>query len=153
MPDKRSLYHLDSEDYVHVIQTTGGPIQGRFDNVDYVFEDGIPSDPVHWRVAHHIFGFRGTEQARINALHRLGWLNRMDTAVAMDMLRQCVKYQPLELLPKGVLEFKRPETNEASHPVMPTAGEAKPVGAEASSAAPPDPKRPANDPRRKATQG
>lgn len=143
-------YHLDADDYVHVIQTTGSPIQGRFDGVDYLFEDGVPSEPVHWKVAHHIFGYRGTEQARLNAIHRLGWLNRMETAVALDMLRKCVRYEPLELLPKGVLEFKprgpAGEQSEAeSSPVTPTAGEAKPAGSGArgtsAPVAPPDPLR------------
>lgn len=143
MPGKPSVYHLDQDDYVHVIQTTGSPIQGRFDNVDYVFEDGIPSDPVHWRVAHHIFGFRGTEAARVNAVHRLGWALRMDFNTAMDMLKKCVRFEPLELLPRGVLEFKKPDTN-ADEPVMPTA-EPSSVGREApgisASGGPPDPLR------------
>lgn len=150
MPDKRSLYHLDAEDYVRVVQTTGSPVVGRFDNIDYRFEDGIPSDPVHWKVAHHIFGFKATEQGRLNALHRLGWLNRMDLQTALDMLRQCVRYEPLELLPKGVLEFKRPEAGaQDAVSVMPTAEEPR-VGTEAASdIKPPLPP----DPRRKAARG
>lgn len=143
MPPK-SVFHLDAEDYVHVIQTTGSPVTGRFDGVDYLFADGIPSEPIHWRVAHHIFGFRGTPEAKMNALHRLGWLNRMEAETALDMLQKCVSYQPLELLPKGVVEFKRPEperANEASQPVMPTAGEAPPVGSGEAPVAPPDPLR------------
>lgn len=149
--EQRSLYHLDADDYVHVIQTTGSPIKGRFDNVDYEFEDGIPSEPVHWQVAHHIFGFRGTELAKINALHRLGWLNRMDTATALTMLNQCVRYEPLELLPKGVLEFKRnpAPAQDAAPSVMPTAEENPRVGMEASAPIPSAPP----DPRRKATRG
>lgn len=160
MPVKPSAYHLDADDYVHVVQTTGAAIEGFFDGMLYRFEDGIPSDPVHWKVAHHIFGFRGTEQARLNALHRLGWLHRMALEVAMDMLRKCVRYEPLELLPKGVLEFRRPDSNVDDATVMPTAGHSSNVGTEASSgtsapaATPPDPSRKAHpDPLRKAKQG
>lgn len=140
---RASNYHLDADDYVHVVQTTGSPVQGRFDGVDYVFEDGIPSEPIHWKVAHHIFGFRGTDQARLNSLHRLGWLNRMEASVAMDMLKTCVSFQPLELLPRGVVEIRQPrktEQNVATVPVMPTAGEA-PVGTGASEGGLPDPLR------------
>jgi hypothetical protein len=158
MARPKSVFHLDADDYVYVTQTTGSKIVGRFDGQDYEFEDGISSEPIHWRVANHIFGFKGTETARLNAIHRFGWLNRMDLPTALEMLRKCVHFQPVELLPKGVVEFRRPEAqNEPSPtPVMPTAGEAL-VGEGAASSVPPaqspEPKRAAHDPRRKAVQG
>lgn len=122
----RQNYHFNSDDYVHVTQHMGENIIGIYDGVKYVFVDGVPSEPVHWKVAHHVFGYMGTNQARMNALHRLGWLTRMDELTAMNMLKTRVEFQPMDPLPRGVVAFKKP-TGEATEPdeaVTPTNGTA-----------------------------
>jgi hypothetical protein len=114
-----SKFQFNAEDYVHVITHMGDRVIGIYDGVRYVFEDGEPSEPVHWKVAHHIFGFRGTEQARVNALHRLGWLNRMDELTAMQMLKTRVEFHPMNPFPKGIVAFRKPEA--AVDPTEPAA--------------------------------
>jgi hypothetical protein len=62
---------LDLSEYVRVTNRTGARIKGRYDGVDYIFENNEETD-VHHLAAAHIFGFG--QDDKTNAFLRLGWL-------------------------------------------------------------------------------
>jgi hypothetical protein len=62
---------LDLSEYVRVTNRTGATIKGRYDGVDYIFENNEETD-VHHLAAAHIFGFG--QDDKTNAFLRLGWL-------------------------------------------------------------------------------
>lgn len=140
---KPSKFQFDPDDFVHVVQNLGETISGMYNGETFTFEHGVPSEPVHWKVAHHIFGYMGTEQARLNAVLRRGWATHVDTEVALRLLKSQVQFQPMNPFPKGVIEFRRQAEQDEAQPDTPTV-EASPVGPAAperpaASPAPPDP--------------
>jgi len=147
---------LDLEDYVRVINTTGKPIEGRYDGIDYEFPDAQESREagdqeyvdVHKSVAQHIFGFGLPDQAeppyadRTQCLFRLGWLTQSSDSfkTGLDKLKRGIQFHPVPQFPTSVLEFKKREDESVARVPSPTMGQGAAGGDPASSpAAPADP--------------
>jgi len=75
---------LDLSEYVRVTNRTGVTIRGRYDGVDYIFEEGDATD-VHHLAAAHIFGFG--QQDKTNAFLRLGWLTKGSYEEGLERLK------------------------------------------------------------------
>ena len=74
---------LDLSEYIRVVNRSGSTIKARYDGKDYEFKHGDPTD-VHQSAAAHIFGF-GLDD-KMNAFHRLGWLNKGSYEEALEKL-------------------------------------------------------------------
>jgi hypothetical protein len=131
---------LNTDDFVRVVQTTGEPIVGRYDGVNYDFPDaqtevnegGLGYRDVHKDVALHIFGFGlpqdvGDDQNRIDkksALLRLGWItgDSSSVAVAMKKLINHVKFLDIPPFPVSTLKFEKPADESVARVPSPTMG-------------------------------
>lgn len=74
---------LDLSEYIRVTNRTGSVIKGRYDGVEYIFENEKPTD-IHHLAATHIFGY--DQKDKTNAFIRLGWL-----AAGLSMDEACAK--------------------------------------------------------------
>lgn len=79
---------FDPSQFVRITNKSDAVVEGRYDGKDYEFRIGEPVD-VTIQAAHHIFGFAGTDQAKVTAFLRLGWMQvNTDIRVAKKRLEK-----------------------------------------------------------------
>ena len=108
---------LNVDDFVRVTQVAAETIEGRYDNVDYVFPYGEPVD-IHKAVAVHIFGFGlpdvsddPKQQDKLPALLRLGWVSTSgDRRQGLVDLKTKIKFEEIPPFPT-LLRLSREEEN------------------------------------------